>query len=195
MIVSTDRRMTLDQYLAYTHDSDSRYELVDGVVTEMAPENPENNTIAVALLVHFAMMGIPAQLLATAHQVEVTSTYVTARQPDLTVHTKESRQALKVDGSLLQLGQPNPALVVEVVSSSDTDWASKNRDYVLKRDEYEARGIPEYWLIDPIAKLVVVFALVDETYGSADFRGTQAIVSPGFPAFGATADQVLNALF
>jgi Uma2 family endonuclease len=195
MTLATDRRLTLDQYLAYTHDSDARYELVDGVVTEMAPENPENNTIAVALLVHFAMMGIPAQLLATAHQVEVTSTKVTARQPDLMIHTDASQKAIKAGGALLQLEMPNPALVIEVVSSSDTDWASKNRDYVLKRDEYEARGIPEYWLIDPIAKLVVVFALVDGTYGSADFRGTQAIVSPGFPAFGATADQVLNALF
>jgi Uma2 family endonuclease len=195
MIVSTDRRMTLDQYLAYTHDSDARYELVDGVVTEMAPENPENNTIAVALLVHFAMMGIPAQLLATAHQVEVTSTYVTARQPDLTVHTKESRQALKVDGSLLQLGQPNPALVVEVVSSSDTDWASKNRDYVLKRDEYEARGIPEYWLADPIAGLVIVFSLVDGVYHAAEFRGTQLITSPGFPSLKLTAERLLSADF
>jgi Uma2 family endonuclease len=195
MIVSTDRRMTLDQYLAYTHDSDARYELVDGVVTEMAPENPENNTIAVALLVHFAMMGIPAQLLATAHQVEVTSTYVTARQPDLTVHTKESRQALKVDGSLLQLGQPNPALVVEVVSSSDTDRASKKRDYIDKRDEYQARGISEYWLIDPIAGVVIVFSLLRGSYQTKEFRGTQQIVSPGFPSFGATADQVLSASY
>jgi Uma2 family endonuclease len=194
MTLATDRRLTLNQYLAYTHDSDARYELVDGVVTEMAPENPENNTIALIVLAQFLSLGIPVQRLATAHQVQVQSAYVSARQPDLMVHSESSRQAIMTDG-LLMLDAPPPLLVLEVVSSSDTDWASKNRDYVLKRDEYEQRSIPEYWLIDPIAGLVIVFTLVDGVYHAAEFRGTQPIVSPGFPGFGATAGQVLTASF
>ncbi|MEX0783962.1 MAG: Uma2 family endonuclease [Dehalococcoidia bacterium] len=35
-------------------------------------------------------------------------------------------------------------LVVEIV-----DDRSQARDYEVKRDEYEASGIPEYWIVDP----------------------------------------------
>jgi Uma2 family endonuclease len=107
MTLATDRCLTLNQYLAYTHDSDARYELVDGVIAEMAPENPENNTIALIVLAQFLYMGIPVQRLATAHQVQVQSAYVSARQPDLMVHSESSRKAIMTDG-LLTLDAPHP---------------------------------------------------------------------------------------
>ncbi len=46
--------------------------------------------------------------------------------------------------SLVQLDMPAPALVVEIVSNSDTNKESRERDYVKKRQEYAQRGIPEY---------------------------------------------------
>jgi Uma2 family endonuclease len=55
-------------------------------------------------------------------------------------------------------------LVVEVVSSSDTYPKSRDRDYIEKRVEYAARQIPEYWIIDPIAAVMLVFILAGEQY-------------------------------
>ena len=45
-------------------------------------------------------------------------------------------------------------LVVEVVSPDDPD-----RDWVKKRAEYAAAGIPEYWIADPRDGSLTVFAL------------------------------------
>jgi Uma2 family endonuclease len=52
-------------------------------------------------------------------------------------------------------------LVIEVVSEGAADI---ERDYVQKRREYEAAGIPEYWIVDPFKKRVTVLALRDGAY-------------------------------
>ena len=54
-------------------------------------------------------------------------------------------------------GYPEGAdLVVEVVSD---DEESRERDLVIKRREYAAAGITEYWIVDPSAKSVTVLTL------------------------------------
>jgi Uma2 family endonuclease len=50
-------------------------------------------------------------------------------------------------------------LLCEVVSADDP-----KRDYVEKRAEYEAAGIPEYWIVDPTEKRITVLALRDGKY-------------------------------
>lgn len=47
-----------------------------------------------------------------------------------------------------------PTIVVEFVSPSRRDQL---RDYVLKRDEYLAVGVKEYWVIDRFARKLTVF--------------------------------------
>jgi Uma2 family endonuclease len=196
MIVSTNRKLTLDEYLDYDDGTDTRYELEDGVLVEMGSEAPINSTIAMSLALVFGSMGIAGRRLSTGHDIAVSSTKVTVRKPDLIVHTPDSAAAILSHGAkLLMPEMPLPMLVVEVVSSSGTNRVSKKRDYIDKRDEYEARGIPEYWLVDPIAGLVVIFSLSGGTYESAEFRGAQPIVSVGFPDLGLTAEQILTANF
>jgi len=50
-------------------------------------------------------------------------------------------------------------LVMEVISPND-----RNRDLVKKRREYAWAGIPEYWLIDPEYRTIVVLALTEQHY-------------------------------
>jgi len=127
------------------------------------------------------------------HQVSVSSSQVTARQPDLIVHSDESRAAILEDGKLLRIDMPVPLLVVEVCSSSKTDQQSRRRDYEEKPAEYAARGIPEYWLVDPDGAIVRVGRLVDRAYQFQNFTDDQVIVSPTSPGLGLTAEQVLRA--
>jgi Uma2 family endonuclease len=193
MMIATHQRLTIEEYLNYDDGTETRYELVDGVLVEMGAETPINSTIAVFLLTTFLALGIPHYRLAIGHQIEVSSTKATARQPDLMVHTEESIRALLSGDKILRFYAPAPILVVEVVSNSDSDQKSRDRDYIEKRSEYAARGISEYWMIDPIAGLVIVCTLSGSAYHASEFRGGDAIDSLAFPTVQLTAEQVLKA--
>ena len=193
MTVATDPRMTLKDYLTYDDGTETRYELEDGVLIEMGAENPLNPQIASFLLSVFFQLGVPIYRLVIGHQIGVSSTRATARQPDLMVHSEASDAAIMHDGKLLQFSAPPPMLVVEIVSSSDTDQKSRSRDYVDKRQEYAARGIPEYWIVDPIAEMMLICTLNDRSYQSVEFRNNGTLISPTFRALDLTAEHVLRA--
>lgn len=57
-------------------------------------------------------------------------------------------------------------LVLEVVSEDDPD-----RDLVRKRREYAQARIPEYWLVNPLTEMVVVYRLKGATYQRAGRYG------------------------
>jgi len=193
MTIAPTQTMTLEEYLSYVPENDTRYELVDGVLSEMGAEDPLNVNIAVFLLTYFVQLGIPFYRLAIGHQLEVSSTKVTARQPDLIVHSEASATAIVADGKLLRFELPAPALVIEVVSSRSTDPRSRDRDYVDKRKEYATRGVPEYWIIDPATGVVFVLTLDRDHYQAQKFLGKQAVISPTFSELKLTAEQILKA--
>jgi Uma2 family endonuclease len=193
MTVATTKRMTLEEYLTYDDGTDARYELVDGVLVEMGAENPLNPLIAMMLVFVFTDLGIPRKNLVIGHQVGVSSTQATARQPNLIVHTDASRAAILGDGKILRSGEAAPLLVVEVVSNSLKDGKSYRRDYEEKPDEYAARGIPEMWIIDPDRAIVKIGTLINGVYQFQDLTGDDAIISPTFPRLALTAIVLLNA--
>lgn len=47
------KKLTLEEYLAYDNDTDTKYELVDGELVEMPPESDRNNLISLYLLSQF----------------------------------------------------------------------------------------------------------------------------------------------
>ena len=201
MTIATDgrpstvqQRMTLEEYLDYDDDTDTRYELEDGVLVDMSGEYPLNSCIAIFVLGYLLQeMDIPLKLLVIGHQIEVRSTYATCRQPDLIVHTPESDAAILGGLRVLNLGTPAPLLVVEVASSTLTDGRSRKTDYEHKPREYADRGIPEMWIIDPDRTWVQVGTLTDGAYQFETFTDEQVIKSPNFPALNLTAVQVLAA--
>jgi len=63
-------------------------------------------------------------------------------------------------------------LVVEVVSEDDP-----GRDLVTKRLEYAQAGIPEYWIVDPRNRSIVVLQLEGETYQTHGQFGMDAVLT------------------
>lgn len=59
--------------------------------------------------------------------------------------------------------------------------------YGYKRSEYAARGIPEYWIVDPSKQRVTVLTLVDGLYEEAIFQGSESLASTTFPNVKLTA--------
>ncbi|MEH2418632.1 Uma2 family endonuclease [Nostoc sp.] len=184
------KRLRLEEYLKYDDRTDSQYELVAGELVAIPPESPKNVQISLFLLVNFLKF-IPVNRLSNKVEIIVAGSRVTTRIPDLVVLTDELATALEgATRSTITLDMPPPALVVEVVSPGK---ANEDRDYRYKRSEYAARGIAEYWIIDPQINAVTVLILVNGFYEETRFAGNTAIASTIFPELQLTAEQVLKA--
>jgi Uma2 family endonuclease len=204
MTVATQRRISLEEYLTYDDGTDTRYELVDGVLVAMGNEAKINTLIAGFLFSVFLGLGIPSYRIGFKQKIEVRSQHASARDPDLIIHTEASAAAGNDESEFcLKRDAANPLIVVEVVSPGepgtpnydDLRSVEDHRDYEHKRDEYAARGIQEYWLVDPATDRawVKVGTLVNGAYQFQNFTGKQIIVSPTFPSLNLTAEQVLTA--
>jgi Uma2 family endonuclease len=182
--------LTFEDYLRHDDGTDTRYELVNGVLVEMPPESEENNDIARKLLFELAKH-LPIALLAHKDtEIEVTGRRATGRIPDLLVHTEASKAAVVgATRATITRDMPPPALVVEVVSPGQ---ANRERDYRYKHTEYAARGIAEYWIVDPETKQVTLCLWVNGQYEDRVYGGTEPLQSTVVPAFGLTAAAVFG---
>jgi Uma2 family endonuclease len=185
---TSTKYMTFEEYLAYDDGTDTRYELVDGELVEMPPESTHNNDIAKRLLFELAKH-VPIALIAHNTEVAVLGRRAKCRLPDLLVHTEESKAAiLDKPRATLTHEMPPPALVIEVVSPGT---ANRTRDYRYKRTEYAARGIAEYWIVDPEEGQITICEWVEGQYEDKVFTGSQRIESSLIPAWELTVEQVL----
>jgi Uma2 family endonuclease len=187
-------RLTFEEYLDYDDGTDTRYELVNGVLVEMGAESPLNLDIALFLIVFFVQSGVPQTHVAIKTLIAVDSTEVTAREPDLTIHSQASKRAISQQKqAFLRTDMPVPVLLVEVVSPGEPGSDNYDRDYKHKPREYAKRGIPEFWRIDPDRSLVSVLVLKDGQYVEKVFRGSDRLQSPTFPEIDLSAEQILRA--
>ena len=190
------RSLTFEEYLTLedTEDLEERRELIDGELVELPPESGPNLSIANYLFLKLVEVGIPLKLIHP-HACEVQVPVIQPkdaqnRYPDLVV-LKEEHLPLIQRRATITLKMPPPALVVEVVSPGDTN---RLRDYNRKREQYQQRGISEYWLIDPEQETVVILELQTGKYVEVGaFRGSDRIKSRSFPKLNLTAEQVLAA--
>ena len=189
----TQTKLTFEQYLNYDDGTDNRYEWVDGELIALPPESGRNLQIAKYLFFMLVNSGLVVFELVNYNcevQVPVLKPgYAANRYPDLVVlkpeHIELTRQRMTVT-----LKMPPPDLVVEVVSPGQVN---RERDYVAKREQYAARGIPEYWIVDPDDQLFIVLSLKAGVYFEVGrFQGGDPIVSPQFPALALRAEQVLR---
>lgn len=145
-LFSADRRppppgpVSFDEFLAWSDDT-GRAEWVDGEIIVMAPSNIESLD-TVGFLYELVGGHVRAHRLGRVFFSGLLvrlRTRPSGRKPDL---------VFIAAAHLDRLGQTyldGPAdLAVEVVSPD-----SVTRDRVDKLAEYEAAGIPEYWVIDP----------------------------------------------
>ena len=190
----TSSIMSLSEFLNYDDGTDARYELEDGRLLFMPCESDLNQRIASFLFAYFLQLGIEFYRLRIGIEVAVNGTRSSVRLPDLTVLTEELAQALEgASRSIVMPDMPPPQLVVEVVSPGQENT---DRDYRYKRSQYQARGIAEYWIVDPIQKQITVLSLVAGQYCEAVFAGDDAIASALLSELGQesplTAKQVLQ---
>jgi Uma2 family endonuclease len=182
--------LTFEEFLAYDDGTDTRYELVDGELVEMPTESPENCQIAKRLMFELARFFPIALLNLKDIEIEVSGRRAKVRLPDLIVLSDEGYGALQGKSrNLITREMPPPILIVEIVSPGAEN---RTRDYRYKRTEYAARGIAEYWIIDPGEQRITVCEWVDGQYEDKVFTGDTRIESMIIPEFQLTAAQILG---
>ncbi|NEQ65111.1 MAG: Uma2 family endonuclease [Symploca sp. SIO2D2] len=191
-MTQTPVKLTFEQYLEYDDGTDNRYELCDGELIPVPPESGINGWIALWLMYQLAQFVNPQLIRPNAYELQVPGNPQN-RYPDLIV-LREEHLAQTANRQTITLNMAPPQFVAEVVSPyRNHDDENYQRDYIDKRQQYERRGIPEYWIIDPQAQLVTVLLLVNGSYQATEFTDKQRIVSRTFPELELTAEQVLKA--
>lgn len=109
--------------------------------------------------------------------------------PDLLILTEELLAAIGGRRATITSDMPSPVLAVEVVSPGKVN---RDRDYRYKRSEYAARGILEYWIVDPELSRVTVLSLIDGLYEETIFENEQIITSTIVPLLDLTAIQLFS---
>ena len=76
---------------------------------------------------------------------------------------------------------------------------NRKRDYLEKRKQYAARGIPEYWIVDPDDAVVIVLKLAGKYISGQSIPGNRlycfshpAAVTVDCSAGAATHSSILN---
>ncbi len=191
---------TFDEFLEWKPEN-RRYELHRGNIIEMSNPTGRHEEIIEFLQAEFVLesrrLELPYRFLRNA-LVKPTD-QETGYFPDLLVVKREALaiEPMWAKSSTIIQGSPI-SLAIEVVS---TNWRD---DYAHKMTDYEALGIPEYWIIDylglggnryigtPKQPTLSIYSLVEEEYQVKLFRGDTRIESQVFPELNLTAEQIFH---
>lgn len=158
------QRMRVEEFLAWAQTQETgRYELDDGHVVAMSPEQGQHlrvkRDVLVALASAIKRAGAPCEALPDGATVRIDAR--TAFEPDALVTCGERMG----DAALIA---PSPVIVVEVLSPS-----SEHRDHAHKLANYfRVSSIEHYLVIDPIARRIVHYKR-----GEGDALETRLIAS------------------
>ncbi|MBM2811293.1 MAG: hypothetical protein HW416_2052 [Chloroflexi bacterium] len=165
-----------------TPEDGNRYEVVDGNLYMTPPPIPEHQSgsgmlhVFVGHYVHAHSLGrvfsAPIGLVLDDEN---------GLQPDLIY---VSNAHLSIIGPKAIEGPPD--LVVEVLSPS-----TRSRDYGIKMRRYAAGGVPNYWILDPLARTVEDYRLGERGYVLQGTYGPGRVFRPElFPVLEIPVDQL-----
>ncbi len=192
---------TFDEFMQwYPETSEFRYELRRGVIIQMPKPRGEHSEIAGfnhdELAIEIRRSKLPYFI---PKECVIKRSDNTGYEPDVVVldRAASSAEPRWKKESTIENGS-SIKLVIEVVS---TNWQD---DYETKMTDYEALGIPEYWIIDyaglggtrhigkPKQPTLTICTIVNGEYENTQFRGDEIIISPTFPELNLTAAQILG---
>lgn len=190
--------LTFEQFLNFNDGNElNEYELVDGRLLIMPEPSELHEEILEFLSFMFELTYRRRKLKYSVRKrnslfVEETK----ARRPDIAVI---ERPKVFNDNQPIQGIRTIPFMIVEIASGN---WST---DLVDKQEEYQALGVPEYWIVDyrgqiPAkyclrgkGKKVIVLTLDNGEYQRSEYLVGETIPCKTFPDLVLTVNQVLAA--
>lgn len=147
-----EKKMSYNQFLKMTEESDYRYEYIDGEIYLLASPrfDHQGTSMKLTLLLSDYLKGNPCEVFAAPLDItlsrDITPDKKNVVQPDLMI-------ICDIDnvnkGKYLGI----PELVVEILSPS-----TRSKDMIKKLDLYMASGIKEYWLVDIENRQILLYS-------------------------------------
>ena len=156
-----------DEFIAL--EEDDLRELIDGELVEVEVPTRAHERL-VAIIIYF--LGAWAEkhggeTLGSGYKVRITDKR--GVMPDVQFY----RAGNEPRGQDQGLIEGHPDLVVEIVSPSSVRY-----DRVTKMTWYAAIGVPEYWIVDPSARILERLVLRDGRYTIADSLAGRRVFRP-----------------
>ncbi len=172
------RPMTLDEFLDAEVEPGHRYELARGVLeVTKVPNDPHGQVVSNLYRDLFTYdHARPGRILRVGGGSEfqlILPTLTSSRNPDLAVVLRGSPTDFR--------GRRVVTLVAEVVSPGSID-----RDYRVKREEYLAHGIREYWIVDLAGRKLTLLARDGDAWVERILQGDDPIASLVLPGLATT---------
>jgi len=173
--------VTYEDFLELTEKSEQRFELIDGVIYNLASPSYKHQHVV-------------GELFGTFHNWFKGKTCVPLTSPFDVTFVKEEDNINVVQPDILVICDKDnldeegkykgkPTLVVEVLSPS-----TRSKDMLKKLELYKQCGVEEYWIVDPINEHILIYSLenneiinnktysknANQTAGSDVFEGLDA---------------------
>ena len=168
-----EQAYTYADYLKW--EGPQRYQIINGVVFQMASPSVAHQSLLVGLLTEFDnwLRGKPCRVLAAPIDVRLfpkeDNSDTTVVQPDLlVVCDKDKLGKGSVNGA--------PDLVIEILSPSNS-----HRELFYKFQYYLEAGVREYWVIEPDTKKVQVHIYEKGRYYCTIYRNNDRIAVSVLP--------------
>ncbi|MDX1664139.1 MAG: Uma2 family endonuclease [Candidatus Promineifilaceae bacterium] len=166
-----DEKMSYKAFLEWL-DEDTVAEWIDGEIVIASPASDRHQDL-VRFLTALLSFYVESEGLGVNRLAPFQMKLENGREPDLLFLANENLERLRetyLDG---------PAdMVVEIVSPE-----SAARDRGEKFYEYEAGGVPEYWLIDPLRERAEFYQMVGDRYQMAAIDANGVYRSAALPEF------------
>ncbi|HEY7647608.1 MAG TPA: Uma2 family endonuclease [Methylomirabilota bacterium] len=165
--------LTYEDYCALPDDG-LRYEIIEGFLfSEPSPRRAHQQVAANLLMVlraHVREHNLGEVYIAPFDVILSRRTVVV---PDLVFVTRD-----RADIVTERAVEDTPDLIIEILSPG-----TARRDRVAKLNAYARRGVPHYWLVDPVARTLEAFELSEGSYRLVAAVGGDEVYRPGlFPA-------------
>jgi Uma2 family endonuclease len=141
--------------LAQWPDDGRRYELYDGEVIVVPSPFPRHQRVAANIGETLKEYERANGGLVFCVPIDIVFSEYDVLQPDV-VYFRESRRHV-VD--MMSATRAAPDLAVEVLSRS-----TEARDRGRKMRLLAKHGVPEYWIVDPVANTIEVYSLAGDSY-------------------------------
>jgi Uma2 family endonuclease len=175
-VVHADVDLTWDEFLGLPYETRNT-DLIDGKMIVNSP-NAQHERIVGNLLFALKLWqrGLPQRLGGSTTQQPVKVSERHGYQPDMSWFPVEQCEPAGQRASFSGL----PAIVVEVLSPR-----TRCIDLVRKRGDYEALGIPEFWIIDPDTEVMLIARRSSPigSYIDLVLESSDTITSPLLPGF------------